>query len=85
MKIVFPGITQEDFNYSIKCLENCKQDSALQFGFNHPYFTPGGDYGMQWWQLDSTVALGGYKWIDRKFAETSLLNFVPGLLYLMAM
>lgn len=76
MKIVFPGINQPDFDYSIDCLENCKQESAREYGFNYPYFTPGGGYGEQWWQLDSAVALSGYKWIDRGFAETSLLNFV---------
>jgi len=42
----------------------------------HPYFAPGGHYGGQWWQLDSSLALAGYKWIDRKFAETALLNFI---------
>lgn len=76
MNIIFPGISQEDFDYSLSCLENCKQEHAREYGFNYPYFTPGGAYGAQWWQLDSAVALGGYKWINREFAEKSLLNFV---------
>ena len=76
MKILFPNISQNDFDYAFECLEVCKQSDAAQFGFNHPYFTPGGEYGKQWWQLDSSLALSGYKWIDRKFAETALLNFI---------
>lgn len=76
MKILFPNITQENFDYAFECLEDCKQSDASDFGFNYPYFTPGGQYGKQWWQLDSSLALSGYKWKDRKFAETALLNFV---------
>lgn len=76
MKISFPDISQTDILYAIECLEDCKKENAEAFGFMHPYFAPGGAYGGQWWQLDSSLALAGYKWIDRKFAETALLNFV---------
>lgn len=76
MRISFPDISQTDFDYAIECLEECKQPDAAEFGFKHPYFTPGGQYGKQWWQLDSSLALAGYKWIDRSFAETALLNFI---------
>lgn len=76
MKIIFPNITENDFNDAINCLESCKQNHAKEFGFNYPYFTPGGMYGKQWWQLDSSLALSGYKWIDRAFCERALLNFV---------
>lgn len=76
MKIFFPGFTQKDFEYAIECLEDCKQPDASAFGFHHPYFTPGGGYGKQWWQVDSALALSGYKWIDRTLAETALLNFI---------
>ena len=76
MIIKFPEIYQKNLDYAVSCLEDCKQENALEYGFNYPYFTPGGGYGAQWWQLDSTVALGGYKWIDREFSERSLLNFV---------
>ena len=76
MRIKFPGIEQTDLDYAVGCLNNCMQSDASEFGFNYPYFTPGGSYGKQWWQLDSSLALSGYKWIDRKFAETSLLNFI---------
>lgn len=76
MKITFPGITQEDFEYAFECLEDCRQESAVQYGFCYPFFSPGGAYGAQWWQLDSSVALGGYRWQDRAFAEKSLWNFI---------
>ena len=76
MNIYFPNITQNEFDYAFECLEDCKQSDAADFGFNHPYFTPGGAYGKQWWQLDSSLALSGYKWVDRDFAETALLNFI---------
>lgn len=76
MQIHFPGISQQDLEYSWACLENCKHDQALEFGFAYPYFAPGGGYGAQWWQLDSALALSGYKWLDRPFAERALLNFV---------
>jgi len=69
-------VEQADLEYAIECLEVCKQDNAVQYGFHHPYFTPGGHYGKQWWQLDSSLALRGYQWIDRNFTETALLNFI---------
>lgn len=76
MKITMRGITQQDLDYAVECLEACKKDDAKEFGFNYPYFTPGGMYGAQWWQLDSSLALSGYKWIDRRFCEKSLWNFI---------
>lgn len=76
MKISFPKISQSDFGYAFECLNDCMQPEATAHGFNYPYFTPGGQYGKQWWQLDSSLALSGYKWKDRKFAETALLNFI---------
>ena len=76
LKISFPNIDQKDVEQAFECLEICKQSDAADFGFYHPYFTPGGDYGKQWWQLDSSLALSGYKWFDRPFAETALLNFI---------
>lgn len=76
MDIGVNGISQSDLNYAVECLEYCKQENVPVCGFNYPYFSPGGGYGQQWWQLDSSLALCGYKWIDRKFAETALLNFI---------
>lgn len=76
MEIKCSFLQQSDLEYAIECLEVCKQDHAPKYGFNYPYFTPGGAYGKQWWQLDSSLALCGYKWIDRQFAEVSLWNFI---------
>ena len=76
MNITFPNITQQDFAYAIECLEVCRQEHAKEYGFQYPYFTPGGAYGAQWWQLDSSLALRGYQWVDRAFAERSLWNFI---------
>jgi len=42
MKIKSSFLKQEDLDYAIECLEVCKQDHAMQYGFHHPYFTPGG-------------------------------------------
>ncbi len=78
MNITLNGIKQEDLDYAFECLEICKQNSAKKYGFHYPYFTPGGSYGYggQWWQIDSSLALCGYKWKDWKFCETSLFNFI---------
>jgi hypothetical protein len=76
MVIQCPNINKDDLEYVINCLNICKQDDAKDYGFPYPYFTPGGLYGKQWWQLDSSLALRGYQWIDRNFVERSLLNFV---------
>lgn len=76
MKLQFPNISQDDFDGAWTCLEACMESDAPKFGFHHPYFTPGGAYGKQWWQLDSSLALCGYKWKDQTFAETALLNFI---------
>ena len=76
MKILFPNISQSDLEYAIECLEVCKQEDAVLYGFHYPYFTPGGAYGKQWWQLDSSLALRGYQWIDRDFVERALWNFI---------
>ena len=76
MEIQCSFLQQGDLEYAIECLEVCKHDHAKKFGFFHPYFAPGGSYGEQWWQLDSSLALCGYQWVDRNFAERSLWNFI---------
>ena len=76
MTIQCSNVQQSDLEYAIETLEMCKQDNAQSCGFYYPYFTPGGGYGKQWWQLDLSLALRGYQWVDRKFVETSLLNFI---------
>ena len=76
MKIFFPQINQKEFEYAIECLESNKQSDAADYGFNYPYFAPGGVYGKQWWSLDSALTFSGYKWVDRRFVETMLVNLI---------
>ena len=76
MKITMPDISQTGIDVAFACLELCKRSHAKTVGYDHPYFTPGGDYAELWWLLDSALALSGYKWQDWQFAETSLLNFI---------
>ena len=76
MKLKLLDINTTHIDNAVSCLMECMQENASQYGFNYPYFTPGGAYGSQWWQLDSSLALSGYKWIDREFAEISLKNFI---------
>ena len=40
MTIEFPHIKQDDLDYAIRCLESCKQDNAIEYGFPYPYFAP---------------------------------------------
>ena len=67
MKIVFHDIKQSEFACAIECLNLCKQENAPENGFEHPYFMPGGVYGKQWLQLDSSLALSGNK---KLYADT---------------
>ncbi len=75
MEIYLDVASQSDIEYALDCLLECRRENAEEFGFNYPYFSPGGAYGKQWWQLDSSLALCGYKWFEREFAETSIKNF----------
>lgn len=73
-----PGITQADFDKAFKTIELSKQVPCPRKGFTKPYFSPGGYYGEDWWQLDFSVALTGYKWADQDFCQESILNFETG-------
>ena len=74
-KIKLPGISQADFADAFQTLEECRIDSVPVKGFRYPFFAPGGQYGPDWWNIDSSLALRGYRWKDRTFAENSLRNF----------
>lgn len=76
MKVYLPEISQAAFEDAFRVLEECKQPHAKEFGFNYPYFSPGGQYGQQWWAMDFSYALMGYKWYDQAFCEQGLLNLV---------
>ena len=68
-------ICTEGLQNALEVLEQCKVETPC-WGFTHPFFAPGGQYGVQWWHLDGAVALDGYKWIDQKTAENAVRNFM---------
>jgi len=74
-RITLPELTQADLNQAFTVLEHCRIDAVPAAGCYHPFFAPGGHYGPMWWQLDSTLALWGYKWADQTAAENALRNF----------
>jgi hypothetical protein len=77
-KIEMPGITRKDFEKAFAVLEASKA-AAPACGFRYPFFSPGAGgayYGANWWQLDCSIALDGYKWADQTFCETAVLNFI---------
>ena len=42
------------------------------YGFEVPFYAPGGAYGSNWWQLDHSVAVTGVKWYDADDAARAL-------------
>ncbi len=74
-KIVFPGISQSDFQDAFEVLNECLVVDEPRFGFSHPFIAPGGHYGGCWWQLDASLSLHGTKWVDQRFSEQMLRGF----------
>ncbi len=74
--IVFPGITQADFNDAFNVLNECTVTEEPRFGFNFPFIAPGGHYGGCWWQLDAAVSLTATKWANQQFSENMLRGFI---------
>lgn len=74
-EISFGKINTESFRQAVEVLEMCKVQEQC-YGFQYPFFSPGGQYGAQWWQLDGSIALDGYKWLDQEFAEKGIRNFI---------
>lgn len=75
-KIKMKGISQSGFADAFAVLEECRIDQAPVKGFIYPFFAPGGMYGANWWNIDSSIALAGYRWKDRAFAENGVRNFL---------
>ncbi len=78
-KLTFPGITQSEFEDAFTVLEEATvyaDDNNPVYGFIYPFCGPGGSYGECWWQLDTSLALSGAKWVDQTFAENVLRNFI---------
>ena len=62
ISIVFPGITNEQFEDAFRVLEECIAPPS--HGFIHPFMGPGGQYGNCWWERDTSLTLNGYCWKD---------------------
>ena len=73
--IKIDGNIWKGFEEAFRVLEECKIISVPVCGFNYPFFAPGGCYGANWWNIDSCIALSGYRWKDHVFAENALRNF----------
>jgi|GEM_PF-772182 len=74
-QIVLPGVSQKQFADAFKVLDECLITHVPVFGFTNPVMGPGGGYGENWWQLDSSLAVSGAKWVNQKFAENVMLGF----------
>lgn len=73
--IQIPGIDQPTFADAFKILDECLVMDVPLFGFDHPYMAPGGAYGSNWWQLDTSLNLAGAKWVNQAFAEGVIRGF----------
>jgi len=74
-RIQIPGISQATFADAFKVLDECLVIDVPLFGFDHPYMAPGGAYGSNWWQLDTSLNLAGAKWSNQAFAEGVIRGF----------
>jgi hypothetical protein len=73
--IDLPGIAQADFQDAFHVLDECLIVNVPVFGFTYPVMGPGGAYGENWWQLDSSLNVAGAKWANQKFAEGVMRGF----------
>ncbi len=74
-RLTLPGISQEQFADAFKVLDECLITQVPVFGFDQPVMGPGGAYGECWWQLDSSLAVAGPKWVNQEFAENVMRGF----------
>lgn len=74
-QINLPGISQKDFHDAFNVLDECLITNVPVFGFDYPVMGPGGAYGENWWQLDSSLAIAGAKWANQEFAENVIRGF----------
>lgn len=74
--ISLPGVSQKDFAEAFKVLDECLIADAPVAGFEYPVMAPGGAYGENWWQLDSSLNLAAAKWVNQAFAENAVRGFI---------
>lgn len=75
-RVILPGISQKDFREAFKVLDECLVVDVPAAGFEHPFMGPGGAYGENWWQLDTSLNLAGAKWVNQEFAEGVIRGFI---------
>jgi len=74
-RITLPGIDRTGFADAFQVLDECLIVNVPVHGFTEPVMGPGGAYGENWWQLDSSLACEGAKWVNQPFAEGVLRGF----------
>jgi hypothetical protein len=75
-EVTLPGIRQEEFADAFAVLDECLVTDLPAHGFPTPVMGPGGAYGPNWWQLDSSLNLAGAKWANQSFAEDTIRGFM---------
>jgi hypothetical protein len=74
-EVSIPGLSGNCLKYAGSVLEECRKAPIPEKGLPEIYFAPGGYYGGNCWQLDFSVALLGYKWMNQAMAEKMFLNY----------
>ncbi len=69
------GLSSNCLKYACNVLKECCKAPIPEKGLPQMYFAPGGYYGGNCWQLDFSVALLGYKWVNQTMAEQMFLNY----------
>jgi len=75
-QITIPGIAQADFQEAFNVLNECLVVDVPMAGFTYPYLCPGGAYGWNWWQLDTSLNVAGTKWVNQPLSEGTLRGFI---------
>ena len=75
-RLTLPGIAQADFQDAFNVLNECLVVDVPCVGFEEPYLCPGGGYGFNWWQLDSSLNVAGSKWVNPVLAERTIRGFM---------
>ena len=74
MKVLVNGKNFLPLEKAMQAIMNNRVEGG-NFGFSHPFFSPGG-YGDCWWEIDTSAAAEGYSWHDFAFAKGIMENFI---------
>ena len=75
-RLTLPGVAQADFQDAFNVLNECLVVDVPCVGFAEPYLCPGGGYGFNWWQLDSSLNVAGAKWVNPGLTERTIRGFI---------